>query len=52
MGRVLGIGSFGEVRECANTQTGLMFAIKKVKKSHVAQHQITLDLMEQELQIL
>ena len=34
-GRILGKGSFGEVRECLNTQTGENCAIKIVSKSHI-----------------
>ena len=35
VGRVLGKGSFGEVRECVNTLTGVTCAIKTVLKSHI-----------------
>lgn len=52
IGRVLGKGSFGEVRECLNTQTGVTCAIKIVSKAHIGQHQVLVDLMEQELEVL
>ena len=35
VGRVLGKGSFGEVRECLNTQTGVTCAIKIVSKEYI-----------------
>lgn len=38
VGRVLGKGSFGEVRECVNLQTGVTCAIKTVSKEHIGQH--------------
>lgn len=52
VGRVLGKGSFGEVRECLNTQTGVVCAMKTVSKAHIGQHQVLVDLMEQELDVL
>lgn len=52
MGRVLGKGSFGEVRECLNTVTGVTCAMKTVSKAHIGQHQVLVDLMEQELDVL
>ena len=48
----MGKGSFGEVRECLNTQTGVTCAIKTVSKAHIGQHQVLVDLMEQELEVL
>ena len=38
VGRVLGKGSFGEVRECVHMQTGVTCAIKIVSKAHIGQH--------------
>ena len=35
VGRVLGKGSFGEVRECLNKQTGVVCAIKIVIKESI-----------------
>lgn len=52
VGRVLGKGSFGEVRECLNIKTGVTCAIKTVSKAHIGQHQVLVDLMEQELDVL
>lgn len=52
MGAVLGKGSFGEVFKCTNKQTGAICALKVVKKSHIKQHQVLVDLMEQELEVL
>ena len=52
VGRVLGKGSFGEVRECLNTQTGVTCAMKIVNKEHIGKHQVLVDLMEQELDVL
>ena len=52
IGRVLGKGSFGEVRECLNTQTGVTCAIKIVNKEYIGQHQVLVNLMEQELEVL
>ena len=36
--KVLGKGSFGEVRKCVNRQTGMQCAIKIVNKDHIGQH--------------
>mmetsp|Transcript_12284 Transcript_12284/g.15664 ORF Transcript_12284/g.15664 Transcript_12284/m.15664 type:complete len:151 (-) Transcript_12284:293-745(-) len=52
VGRVLGKGSFGEVREVQNTQTGVTCAMKIVSKAHIGKHQVLVDLMEQELDVL
>ena len=52
VGRILGKGSFGEVRECLNTQTGVTCAIKTISKAHIGQHQVLVNLMEQELEVL
>jgi len=38
VGRILGKGSFGEVRECLNTQTGVTCAMKTVSKEHIGKH--------------
>ena len=46
VGRVLGKGSFGEVREVYNTQTGVTCAMKTVNRAHIGQHQVLVDLME------
>ena len=35
LGRVLGKGSFGEVFECTNNQTGVVCAIKIISKAHI-----------------
>ena len=52
IGRVLGKGSFGEVREAYNIKTKVTCAIKTVSKAHIGQHQVLVDLMEQELDVL
>jgi calcium-dependent protein kinase len=52
LGEVLGKGSFGEVRKCFNRFTGEEFAMKIVPKENVYSHQILIDLMEQELDVL
>lgn len=52
IGSILGKGSFGEVRRCINKNTGMECAIKIVNKSHIGQHQVLVDLMEQELEVL
>lgn len=52
VGRVLGKGSFGEVREVRNAQTGVTCAMKIVSKEHIGKHQVLVDLMEQELDVL
>jgi calcium-dependent protein kinase len=52
LGAVLGKGSFGEVRKCLNKQTGMECALKIVQKSHIGQHRILVELMEQELEVL
>ena len=52
LGAVLGKGSFGEVRRCLNKQTGLECALKIVQKSHIGQHRVLVELMEQELEVL
>ena len=52
VGRILGKGSFGEVHECLNTQTNVKCAIKIVKKEYIGKHQVLVDLMEQELEVL
>ena len=51
-GKQLGKGSFGEVRECLNKATNMTLAMKIVDKSHIGQHQVLVDLMEQELEVL
>jgi len=48
----LGKGSFGEVRECTNKITGMKIAMKIVTKNSIAQHQVLIDLMESELDVL
>jgi serine/threonine protein kinase len=48
----LGKGSFGEVRQCTNKITGMKMAIKIVTKNSIAQHQVLIDLMESELDVL
>ena len=48
----MGKGSFGEVREVINTQTGVTCAMKVVSKDHIGKHQVLVDLMEQELEVL
>ena len=48
----MGKGSFGEVREVINTQTGVTCAMKVVNKDHIGKHQVLVDLMEQELEVL
>lgn len=52
LGKQLGKGSFGEVRLCLNKATNVQCAIKIVNKSHIGQHQVLLNLMEQELEVL
>ena len=51
-GKQLGKGSFGEVRQVLNKATNVDCAMKIVDKSHIGQHQVLLDLMEQELEVL
>ena len=51
-GKQLGKGSFGEVRQVLNKSTGVTLAMKIVDKSHIGQHQVLVDLMEQELEVL
>lgn len=52
MGRLLGKGSFGEVYQCLNTQTNEVCAIKIVNKEKISTHQVLVNLMEQELEVL
>ena len=49
---MLGKGSFGEVREVRNVQTGVTCAMKTISKEHIGKHQVLVDLMEQELDVL
>ena len=40
------------MRKVVNTQTGVTCAMKIVNKEHIGKHQVLLDLMEQELEVL
>ena len=40
------------MREVINTQTGVTCAMKVVSKEHIGKHQVLVDLMEQELEVL
>ena len=51
-GKQLGKGSFGEVRQVLNKATNVQCAMKIVNKSHIGQHQVLVNLMEQELEVL
>ena len=48
----MGKGSFGEVRLCTNKITGMQIAMKIVTKDSIGQHQVLIDLMESELDVL
>lgn len=52
IGKMLGKGSFGEVLTCKNKLSGQECAIKIVKKEKIFAHQVLIDLMESELDIL
>ena len=52
VGKTLGKGSFGEVRLVTNNITNVTCAMKIVNKSVLGKHQVLVDLMEQELEVL
>lgn len=52
VGKTLGKGSFGEVRLCLNKATNVRCAMKIVNKAVIGKHQVLVDLMEQELEVL
>ena len=52
MGKKLGEGAFGVVHEATHIQAGKDCAIKVISKRKLRQHQIYVDLMDQELEAL
>lgn len=52
IGRVLGEGSFGQVRIALHRQAEIKCAIKIIRKEQVNSHKILQDLMRNELKIL
>lgn len=52
IGRVLGEGSFGQVRIAMHRQAEIKSAIKIIRKDKIAEHKILTELMHNELQIL
>lgn len=52
IGRVLGEGSFGQVRIALHRQADLKCAIKIIRKDKINNHDVLKDLMKSELQIL
>ena len=52
IGRVLGEGSFGQVRIALHRQADIKCAIKIIRKDKINNHEILKDLMKSELQIL
>ena len=52
VGKTLGKGSFGEVRLVLNKLTNQQCAMKIVNKSMIGKHQVLIDLMEQELDVI
>lgn len=48
----LGKGSFGEVRKALHIKAEVVCAMKIIKKKKIQQHQILVDLMHNELQVL
>jgi serine/threonine protein kinase len=51
-GKELGKGTFGEVRECRHRETGVQCAVKIVQKHKINTHQVLLDLLASELDVL
>jgi len=49
IGRVLGEGSFGQVRIALHRKAGIKCAIKIIRKDKINEHQILRELMENEL---
>jgi serine/threonine protein kinase len=52
IGRVIGEGSFGQVRIALHRQANLKCAIKIIRKDKIEQHKVLQDLIRGELQVL
>ena len=52
IGRVLGEGSFGQVRIAMHRSADIKCAVKIIRKDKINEHQILIELMKNELQIL
>ena len=52
VGKTLGKGSFGEVRLVLNKITNQQCAMKIVNKAMIGKHQVLVELMEQELEVI
>jgi serine/threonine protein kinase len=52
LGETLGSGSFGTVKRARHIRGNVECAVKCIKKKEVQKHQILVDLMKNELQIL
>ena len=52
IGRVLGEGSFGQVRIAMHRAADIKCAVKIIRKDKINEHQILIELMKNELQIL
>ena len=52
MYELLGKGSFGEVRKANHIKANVNCAVKIIKKKAIQKHQILVDLMHNELQVL
>jgi serine/threonine protein kinase len=51
-GKKIGEGSFGCVFKCVNRQTDIQVAIKVIKKQKIQEHEIYLELLQNELLVL
>ena len=51
-GKVIGKGSFGEVRACINKNTNIPCAIKIIHKANLRTSEVALNLMQEEFKIL
>ena len=52
VGRVLGSGSFATVKQCVHKTDKTVWAVKIISKRKLKQHQIYVNLMDQELEAL